>query len=89
MTKKMSTIDEGNGTLLDNSLILFSSNLKDGNKHTKNDLPVLVAGKGGGKVKTGIHTNHKGKPMDSLLLGMAKTAGCKINSFANTSDAII
>ncbi|MCM8529728.1 MAG: DUF1552 domain-containing protein [Lentisphaeraceae bacterium] len=90
MVQKMSTISEGSGTLLDNSLILFTSNLKDGNKHTKTDLPVLLAGRGGGKVKTGLHEAHKEKNFSSLLLGMAKTAGCKgLNSFAGSSDALI
>ncbi|MCM8535985.1 MAG: DUF1552 domain-containing protein [Lentisphaeraceae bacterium] len=89
MVKKMSEIPEGEGTLLDNSLVFFTSNLKEGHKHSQADMPALVAGEGGGKVKTGYHHNHKGKQYASLMLGMAKTAGCKMGSFANTNNAII
>ena len=89
MIKQMSVIQEDNGTLLDNSLLFFGSGLKDGQKHTYKDLPILVAGAGGGSVKTGIHYNHNGKNLNSLLLGMAKTAGCRMNSFVGEKTAII
>ena len=89
MIKQMSLIQEDNGTLLDNSLVLLGSYIKDGQKHNANDLPILLAGGGGGTVKTGYHHNHKGKNLNSLLLGMAKAAGCKMSSFANTSEPII
>lgn len=89
MIKQMSLIQEDNGTLLDNSLIFFGACIKDGQKHSYNDLPILVAGGGGGSVKTGIHYNHKGKHLNSLLLGMAKTAGCKMSSFVGEKSAII
>ncbi|MCM8532617.1 MAG: DUF1552 domain-containing protein [Lentisphaeraceae bacterium] len=88
MIKKMSMVNEANGTLLDNSLLLFTSNFKSG--HGREDMPCIIAGKGGGSVETGIHTKHKDKLYSSMLLGMAKTAGCKrLSSFAGTSEAII
>ena len=89
MIKQMSVIQESNGSLLDNSLIFFGSSLKDGQKHSYSDLPILVAGGGGGSVKTGIHHNHKGKSLNSLLLGMAKTAGCKMSNFVGENNAVI
>ena len=89
MVKKMSKIQEGNGTLLDNSLIHLGSYIKDGQRHSVHDLPILVAGAGGGSVKTGYYYNHKGKHLNSLLLGIAKTAGCKMNSFAKATEAVI
>ena len=89
MIKQMSVIQEDNGTLLDNSLIFFGNGLKDGQSHSFNDLPILVAGAGGGSVKTGYHHNHKGKNLNSLFLGMAKTAGCKMSSFVDEKSAII
>lgn len=89
MIKKMSGIQEGNGSLLDNSLLFIGSSLKDGQQHTHKDLPILVAGAGGGSVKTGIHYDHNGKSLNALLLGMAKTAGCRMNSFAGENGAVI
>ena len=86
--QKMNSINEANGTLLDNSLLLFTSNFKSG--HGREDMPCIIAGKGGGSVTTGSHIRHKDKEYNSMLLGMAKTAGCKrLNKFANTSEAII
>ena len=88
MIKQMSMINEVNGTLLDNSLLLFTSNFKSG--HGRDDMPCIIAGKGGGSVDTGNHIKHNGKDYNSMLLGMAKTAGCnKLTKFATTSEAII
>lgn len=90
MLMKMRTIKEGDKTLLDNSLILFGSGTKDGNKHNAVNLPILVAGKGGGKVKTGLHQVHKEKEkMNNLLLGMLQTAGCPIKKFGDSERSIL
>jgi len=53
MVKKMATLREGSGTLLDNCIMMWGSGLEDGNKHTRENLPFIIAGKGGGTVNTG------------------------------------
>jgi hypothetical protein len=53
--KRMSEIDDGRGSMLDNSAILYGSAMKDGNGHIRKNLPLVLAGKGGGKLKTGTH----------------------------------
>jgi hypothetical protein len=53
MTKKMASLREGNGTLLDNCIMMWGSGLEDGNKHSRENLPFIIAGRGGGAVKTG------------------------------------
>ena len=53
MLKKMHSLREGEGTLLDNCIMMWGSGLEDGNKHTRENLPFIVAGKGGGSIKTG------------------------------------
>ena len=53
LMKRMDQIDEGNGTLLDNSLVMFGSGIADGNVHENNDIPLLLGGSAGGKIKTG------------------------------------
>lgn len=53
MVKKMAGLREGDGTLLDNCIMMWGSGLEDGNKHTRENLPFIIAGKGGGSVKTG------------------------------------
>lgn len=53
MVKKMATLKEGDGTLLDNCIMMWGSGLEDGNTHRRENLPFIIAGKGGGSIKTG------------------------------------
>jgi hypothetical protein len=53
MVKKMHGLREGDGTLLDNCIMMWGSGLEDGNKHARANLPFIIAGKGGGTIKTG------------------------------------
>lgn len=53
MVKKMATLREGDGTLLDNCIMMWGTGLEDGNKHTRENLPFIIAGKGGGSLNTG------------------------------------
>src|SRR5262249_43042839 len=56
LLEKMDKIDEGNGTtMLDNSIVFFSSEIEDGNSHSHYNMPILVAGKGGGALSSGRH----------------------------------
>lgn len=53
MVKKMAALREGSGTLLDNCIMMWGSGLEDGNKHSRENLPFILAGKGGGTINTG------------------------------------
>lgn len=53
MVKKMASLKEGSGTLLDNCIMMWGSGLEDGNNHTRQNLPFIIAGGGGGSLKTG------------------------------------
>jgi hypothetical protein len=53
MVKRMQAQREGDGTLLDNCIMMWGSGLEDGNKHTRENLPFILAGRGGGSVLTG------------------------------------
>jgi hypothetical protein len=67
MVKKMAALREGDGTLLDNCIMLWGSGLEDGNTHTRENLPFIIAGKGGGSIKTGrFLTGIKGNQGDLL-----------------------
>jgi len=67
MVKKMHTLQEGDGTLLDNCIMMWGSGLEDGNKHRRDNLPFILAGKGGGTLKTGrFLPNIKGNQGDLL-----------------------
>ncbi len=74
--QKLKSIREGEGTLLDHSMIVYGSGIADGNRHTHHDLPVLLAGGGGGAIKTGRHVRYeKDTPMSNLFLSMLEIAG--------------
>jgi len=74
MIQKMHSLREGDGTLLDNCIMMWGSGLEDGNKHTRENLPFIIAGRGGGSINTGrFLTETKGNQGDLLttLLGCA------------------
>jgi len=72
MVKKMSSLREGDGKLLDNCIMMWGSGLEDGNKHTRENLPFIVAGSGGGSIKTGrFLVNAKGNQGDLLTTLLA------------------
>jgi hypothetical protein len=69
--EKLKSIPEGDGTLLDNCMIVYGSGISDGNRHNHNDLPVLLVGKGGGTYKTGQHLKYADNtPLNNLYLSM-------------------
>lgn len=68
---KLKSIREGDGCLLDHCLIAYGSGNSDGNAHNHDDLPILLAGRGGGTVKTGRHLRYaKETPLNNLWLAM-------------------
>lgn len=67
---------EGEKSVLDSSLIVFGSAITDGNKHDHDDLPILLAGGGGGRVSPGRHLRFKsGTPLCNLYASMLQMAG--------------
>ncbi len=79
MIKRMQSIREGDGTLLDNSIMMWGSGLEDGNKHARENLPFIVAGRGGGTLNTGrFLTNVRGNQGD-LLTTLLSCAGVPLD----------
>lgn len=79
MVKKMHGLREAGGTLLDNCIMMWGSGLEDGNIHTRENLPFVIAGKGGGSIKTGrFLADEKGNQGD-LLTTLLACAGIPID----------
>jgi hypothetical protein len=75
MLEKMQATRDGEGTLLDHSMLLYGSSICDGNAHTHHDLPLVLAGGANGSVKGGRHMRFsKETPMNNLLLTMLDKA---------------
>lgn len=79
MVKKMHSLREGDGTLLDNCIMMWGSGLEDGNKHRRENLPFIVAGRGGGSIRTGrFLPDSKGNQGD-LLTTLLACAGVPLD----------
>ena len=73
---RLKSIKENDGTLLDHSLIVYGSGLADGNSHTHEALPILLAGRGGGSIKPGRHlVAQSGTPVTNLYLSLLDRIG--------------
>ena len=75
MVKKMHSLKEADGTLLDNCIMMWGSGLEDGNKHTRENLPFIIAGKGGGSIKTGRYLPDTKGNQGDLLTTLLACAG--------------
>jgi hypothetical protein len=74
--EKMQGIKEGNGTMLDNTMLIYGGGISDGDRHNHDDLPILMAGKGGGAIRTGRHVRYaKETPMNNLFVSMFDRIG--------------
>jgi len=86
---KMSTTPDGDGSLLDHSLVLYGSGMGNGNLHRHSDMPVLLAGKLGGKIKTGYHHAYKqDTPMANLLLTILDGVGAPIEKLGDSTGKL-
>jgi hypothetical protein len=89
MLEKMKAIREGDGTLLDNSMVLFGSGMKDGNAHSPYNLPILLAGRAGGTLATGRHlTYEKRTPLCNLYRGMLARMDTPVESFGDSTGEL-
>jgi len=90
LVQKMDQIEEADGTsLLDNTLFTYGSGLGDGATHQYTDLPTIIAGSGGGKIKTGKHLNvADGTPLANLWLTQAHVMGLNMKRFADSTDVV-
>ncbi|WP_286765944.1 MULTISPECIES: DUF1552 domain-containing protein [Rhodopirellula] len=85
MLRKMKAVKEGESTLLDNSMIMFGSSFSDGNRHDPDNLPLLLAGRGGGTIQPGRHIAAKGQvPVCNLYLSLAKRYGLDLERFGDS-----
>jgi len=75
LEKLQNTKDVDGRSLLHNSMIVYGSGNADGNRHTHSNLPLILAGSGGGTLQTGRYVKHGSKPMTNLFLSMADCMG--------------
>jgi hypothetical protein len=86
---RLKSVKEGNGTLLDNCLITYGSGISDGNQHLHENLPILVAGRGGGALQSGRHVRVDDKtPMTNLYRSMIETVGAATEKVGDSTGKL-
>ena len=87
---QLKTTQEGEGNLLDNSLIVYGSGLGDGNRHTHENLPILLAGRGGGSIKSGRHIAYTSEtPVANLYMTLLDRAGVHPASIGDSTGKLV
>ena len=94
LVKRLKEIDEGGTSLLDNSILMFASSLFDGDAHSAEQLPVVLAGRAGGAMQTGRILDYLEKGDDnrracSLYLSLMDLMGVKLDSFGDTDRRLV
>jgi hypothetical protein len=88
---KMAATDEGSGTLLDNSMVMLTSSLMDGNAHDSRQLPVVLAGGGGGTIRGGrLHdlSREPNRNLCRLHLALMDRMGVRLDRFGDAAQAL-
>jgi hypothetical protein len=87
--QKLKATPEGEGSLLDQSMIVYGGAIGDGNRHNHDELPILLAGKGQGTIVTGRHVRYaRGTPLCNLFLSMLDRAGVHEEKFGDSTGRL-
>jgi len=89
LLKRLQGISEGDRTLLDNAMVMCGSSLSDGNAHSPNNLPILLGGKGGGRIQSGRHLAFPANtPLCNLYVSMLDCQGIQVPRFGDSTEAL-
>ncbi len=85
---KLKGTREGDHSLLDSAMIVYGSGISDGNRHNHDDLPILLAGKGGGTVKPGRHIKYTPQPLNNLYLSLLERVGVNVSRHGDSTKRL-
>ena len=88
LLEQLNARPEDSGTMLDNSIVVLCSEVADGNTHSHYDLPIIVAGGGGGNIRGGRLFNMENCSHGNVWAGLANAMGEPISSFGSGSGNI-
>jgi hypothetical protein len=87
--EKLAKLPDGDGTLLDHSLVLYGSGMSDGNSHNHDPLPILLAGGASGRLAGNRHlVQDEHTPMSNLLLALLQKLGCPEERFGDSTGSL-
>ncbi len=88
LLERLKSVQESGGRLLDNCLLFYGSGIGDGNQHNHLDLPILVAGRGSGTLRTGRVLQRTGGTLNDLHLGLLQRMGLPMERFADSTTPL-
>jgi hypothetical protein len=89
LLEKLSRVQEGDGTLLDHCMLVYGSGNSDGNRHNHDDLPILLAGKGCGNLRTGRHVRYRrDTPLNNLWLALLERMQCPVERLGDSTGRL-
>ena len=89
LLRKLAAMKEGETNVLDSSMVLFASALSDGNSHNPHKLPLVLAGRGGGRIDSGQHlVFSEDTPVANLYMGMLEAFGAPVERFADSTGVL-
>ena len=89
LLEKLDEVPEGDGTLLDHSMIAYGSGIHDGNAHNHEDLPILVAGGGNGTLSTGRHLRYANNtPLNNLWVSMLNRMDVSVEKLGDSNGTL-
>jgi hypothetical protein len=87
--ERMANMPDGDGSMLDNSMLMFGSNMSNSNAHNQYPLPTAIVGRGGGVLRGGQHINFAERtPLANLHLTLLQRAGIQIEKVGDSTGAI-
>jgi len=89
LLKKLKSVQEGDGTLLDNCMIAFGSAIADPNQHAHEELPMILAGRGGGTINPGRFVRYpKDTPINNLWMAMLDRFGSPAERIGDSTGSL-
>jgi hypothetical protein len=86
--EKLKSVKEGDGNLLDNSMIVYGAGISDGNSHSHDDLPTILAGRVAGTLTPGRHLQFDSAPMSNLYVSLLNRLGVSTQRFGDSTSAL-
>jgi hypothetical protein len=87
--EKLRATPDGDGTLLDHSLIMYGSGMGNGDKHDQNKIPIMLAGAAAGRLKGGRHIATPDQtPLANLIAGLGQVAGLELGKLTNSTGVV-
>ena len=89
LIEKLKATPEADGSLLDNCMLCYGSAISDGNRHNNEDLPILLAGRGGGSIDPGRHVRYQREvPLCNLFMSMLDRVGAPVDFIGDSTGRL-